>query len=398
MWWLGFFFHEMAFGLLSVFLPLYVVSIGGSLVDIGLMTAVALFLSIPADYFWGYICDKTGQYKRYILISFSSLALILYVFTFTTNVSWIIILYAIMAILHMAHEPPKNVLISESFSYEEWKDVYALYQALAQLGWLIGLVIGFFASIYGFNAANTLLLCSVLNVVALVTALIFVKDPILSIERGLLSIKKTVDFAYRGTIFATNVFNGYLSKESLSEESIPLFCGGLAIFSLASSILFTPLPIFLSHDLALSSSLIFVIFTLNAGGSVAGYFASWLRSGQFDGRSNIWKVAIIRSVLTFSLIAALEITSQSVTIVTVILILLGLAYAFFLVSALSISMELIPKGRAGLFNVLVDVGGACGSFIGPFVAQVFGFTYVFIIAGVLFIVAFIAFKAFPRGT
>jgi MFS family permease len=59
MWRLGFFFHEMSFGLLSVFIPLYVVTIGGSLVHIGIMSAIALFLAIPSSFFWGYACDRT---------------------------------------------------------------------------------------------------------------------------------------------------------------------------------------------------------------------------------------------------------------------------------------------------------------------------------------------------
>ena len=46
MWRLGFFFHEMAFGLLSVFLPLYVIAIGGSLFDIGLMFFAEMLLFI----------------------------------------------------------------------------------------------------------------------------------------------------------------------------------------------------------------------------------------------------------------------------------------------------------------------------------------------------------------
>jgi MFS family permease len=89
MWRLGFFFHEMAFGLLSVFIPLYVVTpaIGGSLFDLGIMTAVALFLSIPASFFWGYISDKTRRYKLYVLLSFISAAVLLYLFTFAKTSS-----------------------------------------------------------------------------------------------------------------------------------------------------------------------------------------------------------------------------------------------------------------------------------------------------------------------
>src|SRR4030042_1246011 len=71
MWRLGFFFHEMAFGLLSVFIPLYVVTpeIGGSLVDIGVMASLALLSAIPASFFWGYICDKMRRYKSKVILS-----------------------------------------------------------------------------------------------------------------------------------------------------------------------------------------------------------------------------------------------------------------------------------------------------------------------------------------
>src|SRR3989337_3317864 len=98
MWRLGFFFHEIAFGMLSVFIPLYVVTpiIGGSLVDIGIMTSLALFCSIPASFFWGYICDKTRRYKVYILLSFISMAVLLYAFTFTNSVFIFIVLFVAM--------------------------------------------------------------------------------------------------------------------------------------------------------------------------------------------------------------------------------------------------------------------------------------------------------------
>ena len=146
MWRLGFFFHEIAFGLLSVFIPLYVITpaIGGTLFDLGIMTAGALFLSIPAAFFWGYISDKTRRYKLYVLLSFISAAVLLYLFTFATNVITFTILYAIMAVLHVAHEAPKNILIAEHYSHEDWGKSYALYEGFTEIGWLIGLLLGFF--------------------------------------------------------------------------------------------------------------------------------------------------------------------------------------------------------------------------------------------------------------
>jgi hypothetical protein len=90
---------------------------------------------------------------------------------------------------------------------------------------------------------------------------------------------------------------------------------------------------------------------------------------------------------------------SSVGFATALLILLGFLFAMFMVYTLSLSMELIPAGKSGLFNVLIGVGGAFGSFIGPFLAQTFGlstfgFFYVFVTAGVIFLGAYISFKLF----
>ena len=130
MWRLGFFFHEMGFGLLSIFLPLYIVSIErvNGLFYIGIISAIALFSAIPASFFWGYVCDKTRRYKRYILLSFFASTMLLYLFTFTAAVSLLIVLYAVLSIMHVAHEAPKNVLIAELYSHQDWERSFAFYE------------------------------------------------------------------------------------------------------------------------------------------------------------------------------------------------------------------------------------------------------------------------------
>jgi len=393
MWRLGFLFHEMAFGLLSVFLPLYVIAIGGSLVDIGIMSAAALFLAIPSSFFWGYVCDKTGRYKRYILISFLASTVLLYLFTLTTSVGLLIILYAVMSILHVAHEPPKNVLIAELYSREEWEKTFALYEGFTEVGILIGLLLGFLMSTYGLGPTLVLLLCSGLNLVALVMSLILVTDPLLIFERSLVSIEKTVNFAYKGVVIASKILDGLSVNERLKRENLGAFFTGLVLFSLASSILFTPLPIFFSKELALPASLVFAIYVLNSGGGVVGYFLASGRSSQTE-KSHISRIVIFRSMLTLLLMAVTQTPVYGVVLAAVILILMGFAYALFLVFTLSLSMELIPAGKAGLFNVLVSIGGACGSFIGPFLAQTLGFIYIFLTAGIVFFLAYMAFKIF----
>jgi len=154
------------------------------------MTSTALFLSIPASFFWGYVCDKTGHYKRYILVSFIVSTTLLFLFTFSTNIGLLIILYVVMAIFHVAHEPPKNVLIAELYLRDEWEKSFAFYEGLTELGWLIGLTIGTLVSFAGFDAKTTIFTCCGLNFLAFILSAFLIEDPVLVFERGLVSIEK----------------------------------------------------------------------------------------------------------------------------------------------------------------------------------------------------------------
>jgi MFS family permease len=398
MWRLGFFFHEMAFGLLSVFLPLYIVSstVHGSLLDIGILSATALFSAIPASFFWGYICDKTKHYKRYILISFLSSAVFLYLFSLTANVVMLIILYGIMSMFHMAHESPKNVLISELYSRENWKKTFAVYEGFTEIGWLFGLVLGFVMSAYSLTATSELLFCGMLNFIAFILSIFLVADPILIFERRLVSIENTIEFASRGISVASRMLDGFSTDVKLKRENLYAFAGGLILFSVATSMLFTPLPIFFSQEpLGLPLSIIFVVYALNSTGGILGYMFMSRNSAQEREKPSISRIVIFRGLLAFLLISALEAPAYNLVLAVTILVLMSFAYSFFMIYTLSISMELIPAGKAGLFNVLLGIGSASGSFIGPFLAQTtLGFAGVFIMTAFVFLLSYVSFKIF----
>ena len=392
MWRLGFFFHETAFGLLSVFIPLYVVTLGGSLFDIGIMTSAALFSAIPASLFWGFICDRTRRYKLYILLSFISAAIFLYLFTFATSISLFTILYVIMATLHGAHEAPKNVLIAEHYSREDWEKSYASYEGFTEIGWLLGLLLGFLVSILGFNSNSTLLLCSGLNLTAFILSIFLVTDPLLIFERRLVSIEKKIDYTSRGVWAASKVLDGNPLREKFRGESFLAFAVGIVLFSLASSIFFTPLPIFFSRQLALPTSMIFVIYMLNSGGAVAGYFFARSRTISTEEKVQMRRTVLFRSALVFLLVAFIQVAVYRTLFAGAILVLMGFAYALYYVFMISLSMELIPAGRTGIFDVLVGLGAACGSFLGPLLAETLGFLPQFLIASSIFFLAYAALR------
>ncbi|MEM3566836.1 MAG: MFS transporter [Candidatus Bathyarchaeia archaeon] len=395
MWRLGFLFHEITFGLLSVFLPLYIIRIGGTLLDIGIMTSVAMFAAIPAFFFWGYICDKTLHYKRYILISFLTSSILLCLFTLSTNIGILVTLYVVMAVFHAAHEPPKNVLIAEFYSREEWRKAYAFYEGLTEVGWLIGLILGIFvSSLASFSAKTTLLICSGLNFLAFLFSLFLITDPILVFERGLVSIEKSVEFTYKGVTIASKILEGFRVRVDLKMENLYAFFGGLTLFSLATSTLFTPLPVFFSQDLRFPPSMVFTVYVSNSAANAIGYFLISARPEQGEEKVRLQKIVLVRSFLAFFLAVVAAFPVHTTALAFLILTLMGFAYAIYHACVLSLSMELISAGKAGLFDVLVSIGGATGAFIGPFIAQTWGFIYVFLLVGAIFLLAFILFKVY----
>lgn len=261
MWRLGFFFHEIAFGLLSVFIPLYVVAfkdtsvLGGPLVALGVMASIAVFSSIPASFMWGYLCDSTRHFKVFILLSFLSSAVILFLMTlpFAQSIFPFVILYVIMQMLHVAHEAPKNVLIAEHYSRDDWEKSYGFYEGLTEVGFIVGLAIGLiaFASSLSIAALSTytLYLCAGLSLVAFVLSILLVADPLIIFERRLVSIEKKIDYTYRGIESSTRLMDGLPLNGSLKKDSFLGFALGIVMFSLATSLFFTPLPIFLKHSL-----------------------------------------------------------------------------------------------------------------------------------------------------
>jgi MFS family permease len=403
---LGFFFHDMAFGLLSVFLPLYIVNdLGlheGGLIYVGIMIAVANIAAVPSSFFWGYLCDKIRRYRLFILVSFASMSLMFYTFTLTTSIWILVVVYGLISVFHVAHEAPKNVLIAEYYSREDWERGFASYEALTDVGGIAGLVLGLVFSGAGLANVWFILFVSLLNALAFLFSLILIHDPLFIFERRLVAIERVFNFAHRGFAVASRALEGAKIRESLKEENVTLFCVGLLLFSFATSMLFTPLPVFFSRTLgslgfarSLTQSLVFVIFIFNTLGSTTGYILAANRAEILDEQGVVRRANLVRALLSLALIlVAVSASIFILPLAVLILVAMGLVYGFFLISSLSLSMELIPEGKAGVFYALVGLGGAFGCFLSTLLADTYGFPILFMVASVSFFLGYIAFKAY----
>jgi MFS family permease len=406
MWRLGFFFHDMAFGLLTVFIPLYVVLfkdtsiLGGPLLALGVMTSIAIFCSIPASFLWGYLCDATRHYKVFILLSFASIATILFLMTlpFAQNLIVFVALYIVMQMLHVAHESPKNVLVTEHYSRNDWERSFGVYEAITELGTIVGLAIGIFmfASSLSFSvlATYTLYLCSALSVVAFVLAFALIADPLMIFERRLVRIERKLDYTFRGVEGSSRLLAGLPWNGSLKQDSFRSFVLAIIMFALATSLFFTPLPIFLHDGLGLSTSMVYVAYILNSAGATTGYFFIRGRAQSMDIRKQMPRFVLLRSILILTLVGVILFAFSPTIMTGILLIFIGFAYAMYYIMMLSLSMEVIPQGKAGFFDGLIGLGAATGAFLGPFLAFHLNYVPMFVITAVIFLVAFLTLRLF----
>jgi predicted MFS family arabinose efflux permease len=396
-WLAGFIFHKVAFGLLSVLLPLYITQSvsGGSLTIWGIIAASATFLAIPFSFLWGYLCDATHHYKFFILLSFTAVTILLYLFSLATSLLLLGVLYMSIVVFQVAYEPPKNVLIAETYSHVEWRHAFALYEAWTELGWVAGLLLGFLLVLIGLEVAMLLLVSVFLSLLSFLASAVSVTDPALIFERGLVTMERSVSLVHRGaTLLSVERPNSGILDELRQENALAL-CVGLVFFSLATSMFFTPLPIFLAKNLSLQTSIVFMLFLLNSTGCLVGYLIVERMADMLDANRSIKHIALLRSFLVLLPVSvALLPFLGAIALSMIVLVAMGFVYAFYSVAVIAVSMEVISHGKAGLFTALLGTGTAVGCFMGPLVAENLGFSYTFTVSAVCFFLSFVAFKKF----
>jgi predicted MFS family arabinose efflux permease len=113
-----------------------------------------------------------------------------------------------------------------------------------------------------------------------------------------------------------------------------------------------------------------------------------------DIRKQMPRFVLSRSIIIFILVGVILLHFSPKIMTGILLIFIGFAYAMYYIMMLSLSMEVIPQGKAGLFDGMVGLGSALGAFLGPFLAFHLNYVPMFVITAVIFLVAFLALKLF----
>ena len=210
-----------------------------------------------------------------------------------------------MNVLHIAHESPKNVLVAENYSHNQWGRAYAVYEGLTEIGLIIGLGIGFFtftASLsFGLNAIYAFYVCSALSFVAFVLSLFFVADPLVNMERRLVGMERTLDYIHRGFETVSNMWHGCRDTSNFKQTRFLGFGLAILFFTLAAGVFYTPLPVFFTNYMGLDAGSVFSVYVLGSIGSTSGFFFIRNRAFGGDAKKRISRMILLEACL-FSLL------------------------------------------------------------------------------------------------
>ena len=170
------------------------------------------------------------------------------------------------------------------------------------------------------------------------------------------------------------------------------FACAIVLFALATSIFFTLLPIYLQEIFGGQSQHVYLAYILNSIGATVGYFFIRSKANCLDIRKQMPRFILVRSLLVFALTVSVMYMIMPTILTCLILVCLGFTFAMYYIMMLSLSMEIIPQGKAGLFDGMVGLGSAIGAIAGPVIAAFMSYDLVFFIKATIFLAAFAVIK------
>ncbi|MDQ1280574.1 MAG: hypothetical protein QG670_1837 [Thermoproteota archaeon] len=401
-WYFAYFPYGIAFGIFSALSPLYLVEVlGGSLFDLGVMTAIATLLGIPISIFFGQLPDRYGRTKPFILVAFLSLGLLFFFIAEVRSIFLFQILYVLVAIADALHPASTSVLIAESYQKKNWGTAFSRYNFVVGVAQAIGLgACSLFIKDIGYS--TLLLIGCPLTFASFLIALIAVEEPPLYVERWLSRLEKPIDevssFSYQ--FGSQNYYSAGGGRSLHMGDGPQIFrlCLGFTLFSLAGTCAFTSLSIFLTRDVHLLASMVFTVLFFRSLAGTLSYIAigKWIRGRNGEAAVStasglrVFLVLLLTTVPFFS-------ADLSPIIATIILSAIAFSWSLFSVGRSTVIMECASEGSLGIYDALADLGGMAGGLMGGFIPAIYGFNTLFLLASTIFALTFILFiKRFGR--
>lgn len=410
-WMYPYLVFSIASGPLTTLIQLYILRVGGGVLDVSYAITFASAITIPAVFFWGIVTDFVDKRKAFLVLAYLITAILIASLLFITSVFGIIAIYTLMAFIGAATAAPLELLVMETAQKRRWSHNFSMLQALGSAGMVAGLMIAWIVT----GQADLDLLIIALAIAAFASAGLaagLVSEPRSDHKRPSLSGHIHV-FVYR-LIGLPHVLMRIPNPRDLKDafrfdrlvkvkrNFMPMFYAASFIFFFGSSMFNTEYPVGLKLFNVSSSMIFFIIlFAMIIQSAVFWYYN---RLTGHRKRYLIASVSLFLRGIGYMAIGIMFIYLSGFLFefsnLIIYPIAAGIAYAVYYTAAYSLFFNtLSAKGRGtaiGIYTAIAGIGTFTGALASGNAVIAHGFGDTFIIAGLLMLLGSYIFESFPR--
>jgi MFS family permease len=384
-------------GIFLTLLPLYILNLGGNVVDVGLITSSYLFSLIPAALIWGYAIDHFPYRKRYITFSCFGMGAVLVLSFLFNQLGFLSLFLVLFGFVSAAAAPAVNLLIMESFAKSQWPNMIAEFSYVSLLGNDAGIVIGMLWTSF-YDLRSLIGLSALLSLVSGALVLKSVQESKVVFEREAILFSKET-FIHRLRSFPIifirvpkwqdfRRFARMLRSTFLKE--VPLLYFSVFIFNLGTNIYSTSYVPSLKQNYVLDNQ-IFLITLSNSIAQTLMYFYVQ-RKGFFERHMAVDATKLILAFRTgmFLITSVVILLFQQTTLMVINLMIyagLGGCFALYNIAvSFLVFRTLNYQGKGEILGIYSALGGIfsfMGAFASGYLSYNWGYPFTFLISAIL---------------
>ena len=387
-----------AIGGFSTLLPLYILDIGGTVIDIGNVVSAYSLTLIPSSILWGIALDRKDKRKPFITYSYLGITVLLAAGFFLTSIPSLLLLYVCYAGISTASSPAVSILLIESSPKKELSMTFAKYSSLSLLGTALGTIPGAFWTHY-FPLRAYFLLCAIFSSISLVLAVRYLGEPLFPLERKVVALSqeslvtklRTVTMIFITIPSLEDVKSFGKMMRSAFTRHLPLLYLSFFLFFTAGNLFFTSYTPFLKNR-QMDDSGVFIVFTTLYILQAAIYPITGRACSRF-GEDHVAISALwLRTAGIFAALATvlLMLYNSALMIASIVSIaVIGTSFAFFNTSSSVLLFRTLPHGKQGellgIYSALTGIAAFAGAIMSGYLSYNLSYALTFVAAALLYV-------------
>jgi MFS family permease len=387
---------DVATGPVATLIPLYILELHGTVIDVALAITLFNAVSIPAAIIWGYVTDRFQSRRTIIVLSSVAISGNLILLPLANSISGAALVYALFSLISSASATPVNLLIMESQRKSRWASMFARFSMVSSVGSTLGLVLGAAWSAY-LPVSLLVLPLSALSLASALLSFVMIREPPISFEREFIVLQKrslqqrllAIPLVFLRTPNLVDFKAVFKGLRSALTRQLPLLYLSIFVFYLASGLFNTSfVPSLQAAHLSLSEVFVVALMAMVVQ-TTSFYFA-----GPYVEKRDLRKSAVAGLLLRsgcYAIMGVLALFAGGLPYLAATLVLYplagGLAFSIYYTSSNTMIFNTLgvknQGSRLGVYSALVGVATMLGSFISGYISFYFGFLVTFVLAAVL---------------